>query len=247
MATNDFIGKVAAAALADFDGAMSWLGLSGGKNQAREYLPINPTRADRKPGSFTINRDSGAWSDFATDGRGGDLVALAAYVLDCRQIEAAERLADHFGIAKPDRQQRAPSDEREAGKGRASPAPEKANQGAADVGAVCVMPVPAAAPPAPAVHARHGRPAARWAYTDAAGAVCFYHDRYEPKGERKQFSPVTLWRFPDGRLAWQFKAPPAPRRCWAFLKRRRMASGRRLSWKAKKPAMRRRGCSLKTR
>ena len=59
----------------------------------------------RKPGSLSINRDSGAWSDFATDDRGGDLVALAAYVLDCRQIEAAERLADHFGIAKPDRQQ----------------------------------------------------------------------------------------------------------------------------------------------
>ena len=22
---------------------------------------------------------------------------------------------------------------------------------------------------------------------------------------------MTLWRFPDGRLQWQFKAPPAPR------------------------------------
>ena len=73
------------------------------------------------------------------------------------------------------------------------------------------MPVPDDAPAPPAAHSRHGKPAARWAYTDAAGAVCFYHDRYEPKGERKQFSPVTLWRFPDGRLQWQFKAPPAPR------------------------------------
>ncbi|MGL4313047.1 MAG: DUF927 domain-containing protein, partial [Sphingomonas sp.] len=60
-------------------------------------------------------------------------------------------------------------------------------------------------------HSRHGKPAARWAYRDAAGAVCFYHDRYEPKGERKQFSPLTLWRFPDGRLQWQFKAPTGPR------------------------------------
>jgi len=208
---DNWISKVAAAALADFDGAMSFLGLSGGKNQGREYLPINPTRNDTKPGSLSINRDSGAWSDFATDDRGGDLVALAAYVLCCRQIEAAERLADHWGIAKPDRQQRAPSGEREAGKAKASPPLTKTPQGPPGGGAVCVMPVPADAPAPPVAHSRHGRPAARWAYTDAAGVVCFYHDRYEPKGERKQFSPVTLWRLPDGRMQWQFKAPPAPR------------------------------------
>ena len=140
---DNWISKVAAAALADFDGAMSLLGMSGGKNQGREYLPINPTRNDTKPGSLSINRDSGAWSDFATDDKGGDLVALAAYVLGCRQIEAAERLADHLGIAKPDRQQRAPSGEREAGKAKASPTPPKTPQSQPDGGAVCVMPVPA--------------------------------------------------------------------------------------------------------
>ncbi len=208
---NDFIGKVAAAALADFDGAMGFLGLSGGKNQAREYLPINPTRNDHKPGSLSINRDSGAWSEFATDDRGGDLVALAAYVLGCRQIEAAERLADYLGIAKPDRQNQRQPNERDTDGGRVS-SPEKKQPATTPAdGAVCLMPVPEDAPAPPAVHSRHGRPAARWAYTDAAGALCFFHDRYEPKGERKQFSPLTLWRFPDGRLQWQFKAPPAPR------------------------------------
>ena len=208
---NDFIGKVAAAALADFDGAMGFLGLSGGKNQAREYLPINPTRNDHKPGSLSINRDSCAWSEFATDDRGGDLVALAAYVLGCRQIEAAERLADYLGIAKPDRQNQRQPNERDTDGGRVS-SPEKKQPATTPAdGAVCLMPVPEDAPAPPAVHSRHGRPAARWAYTDAAGALCFFHDRYEPKGERKQFSPLTLWRFPDGRLHWQFKAPPAPR------------------------------------
>jgi putative DNA primase/helicase len=208
---NDFIGKVAAAALADFDGAMAFLGLSGGKNQAREYLPINPTRNDHKPGSLSINRDSGAWSEFATDDRGGDLVALTAYVLGCRQIEAAERLADHFGIVKPDRQNQRQPNERDTGGGRVS-TPEKKQPATMPAdGAVCVMPIPDDAPAPPVAHSRHGRPAGRWPYTDAAGAVCFYHDRYEPKGERKQFSPLTLWRFPDGRMQWQFKAPPAPR------------------------------------
>lgn len=38
----------------------------------------------------------------------------------------------------------------------------------------------------------------------------FYHDRYEPKtpDDRKQFSPLTLWRNKAGRLEWKFKAPP---------------------------------------
>lgn len=198
---DNFIQKVAAAALADFDGAMSFLGLSGGKNQGREYLPLNPRRSDTKPGSFTINRDSGAWSDFATDDKGGDLVALAAYVLGCRQIEAAERLGAVFGLSREDRATMASAGQHGRRQDRMEAAPE----------AVCVMLVPDDAPTPPAAHSRHGRPAGRWAYTDAAGQLCFFHDRYEPKGERKQFSPLTLWRLPDGRLQWQFKAPPAPR------------------------------------
>ncbi len=208
---DNWIAKVAAAALADFDGSMAFLGLTGGKNQAREYLPINPTRNDHKPGSLSINRDSGAWSDFATDDRGGDLVALGAYVLGCRQIEAAERLADYLGIAKPDRRNQRQPNERAAGDRQASPPRKKPPEATAADGAACLMPIPDDAPPPPVAHSRHGKPAGRWAYRDAAGAVCFYHDRYEPKGERKQFSPLTLWRFPDGRLQWQFKAPPAPR------------------------------------
>lgn len=208
---SDFIPRVAAAALAGFDEVMGFLGLSGGKNQGREYLPLNPRRADHKPGSFTINRDSGAWSDFATDDRGGDLVALAAYVLGCRQFEAAERLADLLGIAKPGRQDRAVLHERAAGKGMGSATPKKSPAAHPAGEAVCLMPIPPEAPPPPLAHSRHGRPAGRWAYATAEGAVCFYHDRYEPKGERKQFSPLTLWRLPDGKMQWQFKAPPAPR------------------------------------
>lgn len=209
--TDNFIHHVAVAALARFDEVADWLGLSGGKNQGREYLPLNPRRSDHKPGSFTINRDSGAWSDFATDDRGGDLVALAAYLLNCRQFEAAEKLADFLGIPKPNRHNRAPLNEREAGKGKVSAPGEKSPPTPPAEAAVCLMPIPDDAPEPPAAHSRHGRPAGRWAYTTAAGAVCFYHDRYEPRGERKQFSPLTLWRLADGRLQWQFKAPPAPR------------------------------------
>lgn len=208
---ND-IQRIAAAALARFDDVVDWLGLAGGKSQGREYLPLNPKRNDSKPGSFTINRDSGAWADFAVDRKGGDLVSLAAYLLDCRQIEAAERLAALLGIPAPERKGGPPSGERGCGHTNAAAA-EKKPQGAppAVSGEACVMPIPADAPAPPAAHPRHGKPAHRWAYTTAAGEICFFHDRYEPKGERKQFSPLTLWRGADGRLAWKFKAPPAPR------------------------------------
>ena len=90
--TDNFIHHVAVAALARFDEVADWLGLSGGKNQGREYLPLNPRRSDHKPGSFTINRDSGAWSDFATDDRGGDLLDLVIEVASGRLQTKAQRL-----------------------------------------------------------------------------------------------------------------------------------------------------------
>lgn len=202
------IRKIAAAALSAFDAVMSELGLNDGKKQGAEYLPLNPRRSDAKPGSFCINRDSGAWSDFATGDKGGDLVSLAAYVLDVKQTEAAERLARLLGITPANAPQ--PPVGASAGTGKATtpapaPKPTEAPHG------VCVMPVPADAPQPPAGHPRHGKPAKRWAYLDAGGAVNFYHCRFELKGERKQFSPLTLWRKPSGKLEWLWKAPPLPR------------------------------------
>lgn len=217
MAEN-WIKQVAGAALASFDNTCDLLGLSGGKRQGHEYLPLNPMRADSRPGSFSINVDNGAWMDGATGDKGGDLVALAAYVWSCKQSDAARRLAGHFGIEVPAPKNSDGGRASGAAGVSASPEPKKARQAsakrqdeAAEAGPVCMMPVPADAPTPPASHSRHGKPVGRWPYTDAAGAVCFYHDRYEKAGERKQFAPLTLWRSPAGRLQWQFKAPPAPR------------------------------------
>ncbi len=210
-----FIRTVAVAALSRFDQVADWLGLAGGKHQGREYLPLNPKRADTKAGSFTINRDSGAWSDFATGDKGGDLVSLCAYLHDIKQGAAADKLAGFLGIEKPDAAKRATRPPTDTGKGNVSPGPGSPQGGAAaaDSADVCVMPIPADAPAPPASHARHGKPSRRWAYATADGAVNFYHDRYDAKteGERKQFAPLTLWRTPPGRLEWRFKAPTAPR------------------------------------
>ena len=68
-----WIKRVAAVALERFDETMQLLGLHGGKRQGRDYLPLNPNRADHKPGSFSINLDSGAWMDGASGDKGGEL------------------------------------------------------------------------------------------------------------------------------------------------------------------------------
>jgi hypothetical protein len=85
------------AALAALLAVLSRL-LPGGKVVGREYVALNPTRADRRPGSFKINLRTGRWADFATGDCGGDPVSLCAYVEGVSQAEAARRLARMLGL-----------------------------------------------------------------------------------------------------------------------------------------------------
>jgi hypothetical protein len=63
-----------------------------------EWKALNPTRPDKKPGSFSINVKTGRWADFATGDRGGDPVSLAAYVFRMSQTDAARTLAVSLGV-----------------------------------------------------------------------------------------------------------------------------------------------------
>lgn len=72
--------------------------LPDGRTEGREYVTRNPTRADRRAGSFKINLNTGRWSDFATGDVGGDPISLAAYLGRCGQGEAARRLAGMLGV-----------------------------------------------------------------------------------------------------------------------------------------------------
>jgi hypothetical protein len=75
--------------------------LPGGKRIGKEYIALNPTRADRHPGSFKVvivGHRAGVWADFATGDRGGDPISLAAYLFDLRQGEAARKLAEMLGV-----------------------------------------------------------------------------------------------------------------------------------------------------
>ena len=62
-----------------------------------EFVARNPTRSDRRPGSFKINLRTGRWADFATGDRGGDPVSLIAYLDTCSQGDAARRLVAELG------------------------------------------------------------------------------------------------------------------------------------------------------
>ena len=72
--------------------------LPNGHLVGREYTARNPKRADRRPGSFSINVSNGKWADFATGDKGGDVVSLAAYLSGTGQAEAARALADMLGV-----------------------------------------------------------------------------------------------------------------------------------------------------
>lgn len=93
------IRQAASAALSAADQLLpEWL--PDGKRQGAEWLATNVARGDRSPGSFSINMHTGKWNDFADqEARGGDLVALLAYLRGCKQLEAAREINRTLGLA----------------------------------------------------------------------------------------------------------------------------------------------------
>jgi hypothetical protein len=72
--------------------------LPGGRILGHEYVARNPTRADKRAGSFKANVCTGKWADFATGDKGGDPVSLVAYVEGVSQSEAARLLSRMLGV-----------------------------------------------------------------------------------------------------------------------------------------------------
>jgi hypothetical protein len=70
----------------------------GWRREGAEAVALNPTRTDRRLGSFRINLRSGRWADFATGDKGSDVVSLAAYLHKLSQGQAARRLLGMLGI-----------------------------------------------------------------------------------------------------------------------------------------------------
>lgn len=72
--------------------------LPDGRRHGNEWVARNPTRADRRPGSFKVNLLTGRWADFATGDSGGDVIALAAYLAGIGQGQARRELARLLGL-----------------------------------------------------------------------------------------------------------------------------------------------------
>jgi hypothetical protein len=85
------------AALAAFPAVLARV-LPGGKRVGAEIVALNPRRADRRLGSFKVNRYNGRWADFASGHKGGDPISLVAYLADVSQGEAARLLAQMLGL-----------------------------------------------------------------------------------------------------------------------------------------------------
>ena len=96
-AQPDF-AAISATALAHFP-ALCARWLPDGRREGREWVALNPLRADRHAGSFKVNMETGRWADFALpDARGRDPISLAAYLFDLSQVEAARNLAQMLGV-----------------------------------------------------------------------------------------------------------------------------------------------------
>ena len=88
---------ISSVALSSVDNLLAeWL--PSGRYDGHEFVALNPTRADKKLGSFRINTRSGQWADFATGDKGGDLIDLYAYLNSCNTAQAARSIAERLSL-----------------------------------------------------------------------------------------------------------------------------------------------------
>lgn len=73
--------------------------LPSGKYKGSEFFALNPLRADKSLGSFSVNTKKGVWADYATGDAGGDLISLYAYLFtQGNQGEAAKALSERLNV-----------------------------------------------------------------------------------------------------------------------------------------------------
>jgi putative DNA primase/helicase len=187
--------------------------LPGGKQVGQEYVVKNPKRADSSPGSFKINTTRGTWSDFATGDKGGDLVALIAYIEGTPQLKAAKRLADFLGVSgvkgvngvnscqKSHEQPVSRIDD------PLTPADQLGVNGVNEPQFVATL--PANAPALPETHYKHGKPTQMWFYRNTDRSIFCAVCRFDTDSG-KQYSPLTLWSR-GTEYKWMWKGPPEKR------------------------------------
>lgn len=165
--------------------------LPDGKRVGSEWVARNPTRADNKPGSFSINLRSGAWADFATGDDGGDLVSLWAYLHHNNDNGAAAReLAETHGI-------RIDSDTRETAARKVADIRDSQPR--------VIMPAPADAGQPDFRHYKHGAPSKVWPYYGAKGQLLMFVCRFDHADGSKDILPLSWCETPGKPTRWTWR------------------------------------------
>jgi putative DNA primase/helicase len=199
---------IAQAALRSSDAVLRrWL--PGGTRRGHEYLACNPTRLDERPGSFSVNMDTGQWADFATGDKGGDLVSLVAYLDGTKQGPAADALAGFLGLQVSSAESFGTHPEAVRQDAGRTQGPNTARP--SEDAWLALLPIPEDAPPPPARHVKLGTPSATWKYLDPEGQTLCLVLRFEQAEGDKEFRPLTYCEGAGGKRAWRWQGPPDPR------------------------------------
>ena len=187
--------------------------LSGGKRQGHEYKSTNPNRADSNVGSFSININTGAWGDFATNDAGNDLISLYAYLQGLEQWEAAIEVADQVGYKIPDEC----IPDKRASEPRAKPVIDPATvKKSAPVESNYwhpITPVPPGTIDAPLAHPHRGLPVMKWEYKDANGQTLGWVYRFNKSDGSKETLPLTYCQHEvSKKYEWRWMQWTAPNR-----------------------------------
>ncbi len=188
------------AALNCFDRLLKeWL--PHGRRESGEWKSINPTRADSKVGSFSINIRTGVWSDFAVGDKGSDPVSLYAYLFhDNDQGAAAKELSTRLGINSGDPVHRLSND--------SAPAPAQDRR---RTEWKPIHPVPEDALPPPDAHIKRRYPERTWCYRDAEGRVLGYVYRFKTSDGGKEVLPLSYCENESGAREWRWISFSDPR------------------------------------
>lgn len=192
------IKQVAEAALQRIDEVLAhWV--PDGSYQGAEYVALNPIRADKNKGSFSINRNTGAWCEFAEGKGGADLVSMVAYLDRINNGEACQRLGKWLGMVQP--QELKPKLE-----------PYKASGRKKQAAWVPIMPIPEGTEvTCPRHHYSSGEPSKVWEYRDADNRLLMKVMRFDvtKQGERqKDYRPLVFAKSSNKDSAWRWMQPP---------------------------------------
>ncbi|MEX3639870.1 hypothetical protein [Paraburkholderia sp. BR14320] len=187
--------QIAAVALEHFDVVVEDILRLDGERRGKEFVAYNPRRDDRERGSFSINTETGRFADFACDDeiKGGDLIALAAYVWDCGMAVAARRLLDELEkrqIEMPSNTDNIPV--------RRQPVVRQV------VRNEVMSPIPEGSPELDVRRfvARGSILEGRYDYVDANNCLCFVQLRLRLADGTKSFRTLRVTSGDDGSLRW---------------------------------------------